>query len=206
MTTVRELGGGTAVVLLDPYNDFASPLGKGWPLIREVANDVGLIANLRRVLAEARRRDIPVVYAPHKRHRRGDWRDVRFPTPNQFLGRFLPFFAEGRYGGRFRKDLAPAPKDLVATEHAVSSGFGGTDLDELLRSVGAERLVVCGLLTNTCVEATVRQAVDLGYHVTVLADGVAAWGHEDHAAGLEQSLPQVAHSIVTTDEFVAALA
>jgi nicotinamidase-related amidase len=195
----------TAVLVIDPYNDFTSPLGKGWPLIRAVAKEVRLIANLKRVLAEARRRGIPVVYAPHSRYRRGKGRDVKWPNPSQFLVRLSKFFTDGRYGGRFRTDLAPAPGEFVASEHAISSGFGGTDLDQHLRSIGAEHLVVCGLLTNTCVESTVRHAVDLGYMVTVLNDGVAAWSHEDHAAALDGSLRKIAHSVDKTEAWIGSL-
>ena len=195
----------TAVLVIDPYNDFTSPLGKGWPLIRSVVKEVHLIDNLKRVLAEARRREIPVVYAPHSRYRRGKGRDVKWPNPSQFLVRLSRFFADGSYGGRLRSDLEPAPGEFVASAHAISSGFGGTDLDEHLRSIGAEHLVVCGLLTNTCIESTVRQAVDLGYAVTVLNDGVAAWSHQDHAAALAGSLREVAHNLDTTEAWVGSL-
>ena len=195
----------TAVLVIDPYNDFIAPLGKGWPLIRAVAKEVRLIDNLKRVLADARRREIPVVYAPHSRYRPGKGRDVKWPNPSQFSVRLLHFFADGSYGGRFRGDLAPAPGEFVASEHAISSGFGGTDLDEHLRSIGAEHLVVCGLLTNTCIESTVRQAVDLGYAVTVLNDGVAAWSHEDHAAALDGSLREIAHSVDKTEAWIGSL-
>jgi nicotinamidase-related amidase len=51
----------------------------------------------------------------------------------------------------------------------------------------------------------VRQAVDLGYAVTVLNDGVAAWSHEDHAAALDGSLREVAHNLVTTETWVGSL-
>lgn len=201
----RAARNNVAVVVVDPYNDFTSPLGKGWPLIREVARDVGLIDNLRNALAAARRADVPVVYAPHRRHRPRDRTAVRWPSPSQILAGPTRFFADGRCGGRFRHDLAPLPGEFVASEHAVSSGFGGTDLHDHLRSISARHLVVCGLLTNTCVESTVRHAVDLGYEVTVLKDGVAAWSREDHAAALDGSLRQVAHAVVSTASFSASL-
>jgi len=72
----------TVVVVIDPYNDFTSRFGKGWLLIREVAHEVRLIDNLKLVLAEARRRNIPVVYARHARYRRGSGRRVPFPNPS----------------------------------------------------------------------------------------------------------------------------
>jgi ureidoacrylate peracid hydrolase len=206
----RETGGritregNTVVVVIDPYNDFISRFGKGWPLIREVANEVGLIDHLRQVLAHARKLKLPVVYAPHTRHRRRADPQVPFLNPSQYLARKTRFFADGRHGGRVRADLAPTPDEFVASEHRVSSAFAGTNLDAHLRSIDATHLVVCGLLTNTCVESTARQAVDLGYHVTVISDGVAAWSHEDHAAALAGSLPHIAHAILSTDVFLAS--
>jgi len=196
---------GTALLVIDPYNDFTSRLGKGWPLIREVANEVRLIDNIKFALGEARRRHIPVVYAPHSRYRRRTLAATRWPNPSQYLARLTRFFADGRRGGRFRADLAPQPGEFVASEHPVSSGFTDTNLDAHLRSIGATHLIMCGLLTNTCIESTARAAVDLGYQVTVLDDAVAAWSHQDHAAALCGSLRHVAHEIISTKSFVTAL-
>jgi nicotinamidase-related amidase len=193
----------TALIVIDPYNDFTSRRGKGRPLVRKVATEVGLIRHLHQAIDAARRSGIPVVYAPHHRYRRGFQDPIRYPNPSQYLSRLTHFFADGRYGGRFRAELAPAPGDFVAIEHHVSSGFAGTDLDAHLRSIGVTDLMVCGLLTNTCVESTVRQAVDLDYRVTVLADAVAAWSPEDHRAALDGSFLKVAHRVIATEKFIS---
>lgn len=189
----------SALVVVDPLNDFVSRRGKGWPMIREVAREVDLVANLRTAIGTARARRMPVVYAPHRRGTEGN--KYRYPTPNQDLARLARFF-EG-YGGRFASELAPASWDFVASVHDVSSGFGGTDLDAHLRSVGVNQIVVCGLLTNTCVESTARQGVDLGYRVSVLSDAVAAWTRADHAAAVNGSLPLVVDSVLSTAEFTS---
>lgn len=189
----------SALVVVDPLNDFLSRFGKGWPMLRQVAGEVGLVDNLRSAIAAARARDMPVVYAPHRRG--GERRKYQHPTPNQDLVRLTRFF-DG-FGGRFHAELAPIAGDFIASPHEVSSGFGGTDLDAHLRSVGVDRIVVCGLLTNTCIESTVRQGVDLGYHVSVLTDAVATWTHADHAAAVQGSLPLVAHATLTTAEFTS---
>ena len=191
----------TALIVIDPYNDFVSRLGKAWPLVRKVATEVGLVDHMRAAIAGARSNGIPVVYAPHQRYRRAAARP-RFPNPSQYLSRLTHSFADGGYGGRFRSDLAPEAGEFIAAEHHISSGFTGTDLDAHLRSIGATHLVICGLLTNTCVESTVRHAVDLGYHVTVLADAVASWGPQDHCAGIT-SLQRIAHSVRTTQSFLS---
>ncbi|WP_018161642.1 cysteine hydrolase family protein [Smaragdicoccus niigatensis] len=189
----------SALVVVDPLNDFVSRRGKGWPMLRYMANDVGLIPNMRAAITAARDRGMPVVYAPHRGG--GERRTYRYPTPNQDVIRLIRFF-DG-FGGRFHPELAPAAGDFVASLHEVSSGFGGTDLDAHLRSVGIEEIVICGLLTNTCVESTARHGVDLGYHVTVLTDAVAAWTPADHDASVNGSLRHVVHKLMTTTEFVS---
>lgn len=191
----------SALLVVDPYNDFVSRRGKGWPLAREVAKSVGLLDNLQRAIAAARESGMPVAYAPHYRYRRHDPAVYEHPTPNQRMARLAQFFADNGYGGKFHRDLAPLAGDFIATEHHVSSAFGGSDLDAHLRGAGIDSIVVCGLLTNTCIESTVRQGVDLGYHVTVLTDAVAAWTPTDHAAALEGSLRHVAHRLQMTADF-----
>ena len=194
----------TAVVVIDPLNDFVSRRGKGWLLLRPVALRVDLIANLRRVLTATRRSGVLVVYAPHHRYHPNE-NQPRFPNPSQFLGRRNRFFHAGRHGGEFHSALAPEAAEFVACEHPVSSAFGGTDLDPHLHGAGITHIVICGLLTNTCVESTVRQGVDLGYHVTVLRDAVASWSHRDHDAAIEGTLPLVAHQLMTVAEFERAI-
>jgi nicotinamidase-related amidase len=50
----------------------------------------------------------------------------------------------------------------------------GTDLEQRLRSSAIDHLVVAGMMTSMCVDATVRAAVDLGFAVTVIGDACAA--------------------------------
>ena len=63
----------------------------------------------------------------------------------------------------------------MALEHWCSGGFANTDLDLQLKTHGVHKLIVIGLIATTCVEATVRFAVELGYEVAGL---VGAWRFE----------------------------
>jgi nicotinamidase-related amidase len=65
------------------------------------------------------------------------------------------------------------------------SGFVGTDLDQRLRDMGVDTLVVAGLTTECCVDSTVRDAFDLDYHVFVAADACAAYEADIHEASLK---------------------
>jgi nicotinamidase-related amidase len=62
-----------------------------------------------------------------------------------------------------------------------------------------------GLLANTCIEATGRFGMELGFHVTLVRDGTAARSHEAYHAALNIDAPTYAHEILTTAELVAAM-
>jgi nicotinamidase-related amidase len=59
-------------------------------------------------------------------------------------------------------------------QKAQPNGFLGTGLEDELRSRDIDELVVAGMMSSMCVDATVRAAVDLGFNTTVVHDGCAA--------------------------------
>jgi nicotinamidase-related amidase len=69
--------------------------------------------------------------------------------------------------------VAPADGEPVVVKD-VPNAFLGTDLEQRLRSEGIDELVIAGMMTSMCVDATVRAAVDLGFEVTVVGDACAA--------------------------------
>jgi len=71
----------TALLLVDPYNDFLSEGGKIWPAIKEIATEVDLLNNLRVITAAIRDADIPVFYVPHRRWQPGDYENWDHPNP-----------------------------------------------------------------------------------------------------------------------------
>jgi len=67
------------------------------------------------------------------------------------------------------------------------------------------QLIVIGLIAHTCVEATVRFAVELGYEVTVVKDATADYSDEMMRAALDINIPNYASSLVTTEHIVASI-
>ena len=57
----------TALLFVDPYNDFLAPEGKLWPMVAEVATSVGLHGNLKKVMSAVRSAEMQVVIVPHHR-------------------------------------------------------------------------------------------------------------------------------------------
>src|ERR1700758_4978334 len=193
----------TAVVLVDPYNDFFSRIGRAWPMTRDVALANHVVSNIHTLLWACRSAGLHVAYAPHYRHRRGGLSHRKHPAPSHLLVSKLGMFSARGRGGRFHPQLAPAPGDTIASEHETSCGFTGTDLDERLHEQGIEDVVLAGALSNTCVEATGRTASDLRYRVTFLSDAVTAQTWRDHRAALV-NYPLLGRSL-TVSEFISAI-
>jgi ureidoacrylate peracid hydrolase len=196
----------TALLVIDPYNDFISEGGKVWGRIRAVAEANGCVANMLRVLDAARKAKFRVFYAMHRRYRPGDYEDWKYIAPIQRAAWRAKTFQYGTWGGEFRREFVPQPGEIVVQEHWCSSGFANTDLDLRLKQNGIHKLIVIGLIAHTCVEATVRFAAELGYEVTVVKDATADYSDEEMHAALEVNLPNYASAIVTTKEAVEAIA
>jgi nicotinamidase-related amidase len=99
--------------------------------------------------------------------------------------------------------LAPQDGEPVIVKRRVSA-FSGSDLDVLLRAAGADTLVLAGLATSGVVLSTLRQAADLDYRLTVLADACADRDEEVHSVLTEKVFPRQA-LVTTTDDWIASL-
>lgn len=197
--------GDTGLLLVDPYNDFLSPGGKLYEVARAVIESVGTVDHMRSVLRTAREAGIRVFYVPHHRALPSDFSGWRHASPYLLAGHQAQVFAEGSWGGEWHPDFVPKEGDVIAREHWSGSGFANTDLDLHLRRHGIERVIVIGLLANTCIETTAKYAAELGYHVTLVRDATAAFKPEAMHAAHAINGPTYAHEIVTAAAVVAAL-
>ena len=71
----------TALLVVDPYNDFISEGGKIWPRIKAVAEANNCVAHMLEVLNAARRAKLRVFYAVHRRYRPGDYETWKYVAP-----------------------------------------------------------------------------------------------------------------------------
>lgn len=195
----------TALLFVDPYNDFLSEGGKVYPHVKAVADEVGLLDNLRVVNRAVRAAGIQVAIVPHRRWEPGDYEDWDHPNPTHLAIMKRHSFARGEWGGEWHPDFAPQSGDIVAHEHWSQSGFANTDLDMRLKQKGITHVILVGLLANTCIESTGRFAMELGYHVTLVRDATAAFKPEMMHAAHELNGPTFAHAILTTAELIVAL-
>jgi ureidoacrylate peracid hydrolase len=195
----------TALLVVDPYNDFISEGGKLWDRIRAVAETNDCVPHMLQVLNAARKAKLQVFYALHHRYRPGDYETWKYIAPIQKAAWAHKSFEYGTWGGEIRPEFEPEPGEIVATEHWCSSGFANTDLDLQLKNHGIHQLIVIGLIAHTCIEATVRFAAELGYEVTVVKDATADYSDEEMHAALDINIPSYAGGVVSTDEIVASI-
>ncbi|MGE3293961.1 MAG: isochorismatase family cysteine hydrolase [Geminicoccaceae bacterium] len=90
---------------------------------------------------------------------------------------------KGSWDARPIDEIAPLEDEIVIPKTS-SSVFVSTNIDYVLRNLGVRQLVVCGLLTDQCVESAVRDACDLGYLVTLVTDASATYTPDRHSASL----------------------
>jgi ureidoacrylate peracid hydrolase len=195
----------TALLVIDPYNDFISEGGKVWDRLRAIAAANNCVSHMLQVLNAARKVELRVFYALHHRYRPGDYETWKYIAPIQKAAWSHKTFEHSTWGGEIRPEFAPRPGEIVAQEHWCSSGFANTDLDLLLKRHGIHKLIVIGLIAHTCVEATVRFAAELGYEVTVVKDATASYSDEHMHAALDINIPNYASAILTTNEVIDLL-
>ncbi len=195
----------TGLLLVDPYNDFFAEEGKLWPFAKEVAESVNMLSNLRTIMETVRKAGIQVFFVPHHRWEPADYMKWKHANPSQLAAARRQSFAKDSWGGTFHDDFQPQEGDVVVKEHWAQSGFANTDLDHQLKEHGIEKIILVGMLANTCIESTGRFGMELGYHVTLVKDATAAFSHEAMNAAHHINGPTFAHAIFTTTELIAAL-
>ena len=159
----------TALIIIDMLEDFLAP---GAPL--EVPAGREIVPAIGRRLDEARSRGTPVVYVC----------DAHAPDDKEFSV-WPPHAIPGTPGARVVNALAPREGERVVTKTSYS-GFYNTELDEVLRGLDVNHLVITGVVTNICILYTAADALMRGYRVTVPPDCVAGLNEEDHAFALRQ--------------------
>jgi ureidoacrylate peracid hydrolase len=100
-------------------------------------------------------------------------------------------------------EVAPVDGEIVINK-TTTSAFMGSHIDRVLRNLGSETLIVCGVLTSGCVESTVRDAADSGYRVIVPEDATAALSEQAHVNSVNAMQPVFA-TVTSTDLLLGRL-
>ena len=114
-------------------------------------------------------------------------------------------FDDGTWQGEVRAEFRPASGQVIAHERCCSSGFANADPDQQFKVPGIHRLLIIGVIANTCIKATAHSGGELGHDVTLVRDATASYLADEMHAGLNINLPNYANAIVTTTEIIEAI-
>jgi nicotinamidase-related amidase len=157
--------------------------------------DPGHLPRLSEAIRAARTAGIPVIYVVVGF--RPGYPEIS--TRNKMFG---PLARSGIVGSdeaiQIHPEVAPEPGDIVVTKRRVSA-FAGSDLDIVLRAGDIDHLVLTGIATSGVVLSTVRQAADLDFGLTVLADGCLDADPEVHRVLTEKVFPHQADVTTVAD-------
>ncbi len=106
---------------------------------------------------------------------------------------------------QFHPELVAQEGDIIAQNHWTGSGFANTDLDFLLKQHGIDHIVLAGMRANTCIDSTARYGVELGYHVTLIKDGIGSFTWEEIKATVETNFPNYGHCLLSTADFIKSI-
>jgi nicotinamidase-related amidase len=154
---------------------------------------------LARAVTAARSAGMPVVYVVV------GFRPGHPETKSSPMFSALPegAFTDNDPGAAIHPDVAPRPDESIVTKKRVSA-FAGSDLDLVLRGGAIDHLILTGLATSGVVLSTLRQAADLDYRLTVLADGCGDADPEVHRVLTEKVFPRQA-DVTTVDAWISDL-
>lgn len=181
-----------ALIIIDMQNDFVLP---GAPLC--VAGAYATLPCIKRLLDIFRERRWPVFHVV--REYRADGSDIEFIRLHDFLNK-KRYAVPGTKGCEIVESLAPVEGEYRLIKNRFS-GFMNTELDFMLRRVGASRLVICGTQYPNCIRATIFDAIAYGYPVVNITDATSAQTPQIANANIVD-LKNVGVDCVTLDEFM----
>jgi len=146
----------TAVVVIDMINDFVTGVFKSDRAAK-------IIPNIKTLLDFARKQRVPVVYAT----------DAHLSNIDPEFDVWGSHAVAGTWGAEIVKELKPHKGDFRVLKRKYSA-FQGTDLDQLLRELKVDIVVLTGVVTDICIQHTAADAFFRGYKVIVPQDCVEA--------------------------------
>jgi nicotinamidase-related amidase len=207
----------TAVLIIDPQNDFLSEKGVTWKLVGDSVKENNTIENIERLFKAAKKNGFEVFISPHYYYPTDhSWKfegtlekamheikmfersgalslDGFAGSGADWLERYKPFIEDG--------------KTIVVGPHKVY----GPENNDLILQLGKRcirKVLVGGMSANLCVEAHMRELIERGFEVAVVKDATAGARHPELGDGYKAALVNfgyIANAVMSTDEVVKAM-
>jgi ureidoacrylate peracid hydrolase len=192
----------TAILLVDFQNNFVSPDGAWYGKFAEHFAKTRMLERTVDLVKNSRAKGVLIVHITEGYTQ--DYRELDPTNPGGFhrgqIGRGA--WKIGSKEAAYYAPLKPGPedRDLFLPPRSQASGFGGTGLNEILRSKGIKNVAVAGFTSDVCVYATVLSAYDLGFHVYALREGMVGF-FDTMADQMINSVYPMWSQVVGHDEF-----
>jgi len=174
----------TAILVIDMINDFVTGVFNN-----ERATKI--VPNIKRLLEFARKQKIPIIYAT----------DAHLPNVDPEFNVWGPHAVKGTWGAEIIEELKSEKNDFRVLKRKYSA-FQGTDLDQLLRELKIDTLILTGVVTDICIQHTVADAFFRGYRTIVPQDCVEAVDTPTQNAALKYLRKAYGCEITTTNELM----
>jgi len=204
----------TALVVIDPQNDFLSEKGATWELVGDSVKENGTIENIEQLFKTAKDNNYQVFISPHYYYPSDhNWNfggtiEKVMHEINMF-DRKSALSLEGFQGSgadwleQFKPYIEDG-KTIIASPHKVY-GPENNDLVLQLRKRGINKVILGGMSANLCVEAHLRELLEQGFEVAVIKDATAGARHPELGDGYEAAIINfgyMANAVLSTAEVV----
>jgi len=177
----------TALILIDIQNDYF-PKGR-----MELSSPIKAAKNAAKILERFRQDNDNIFHVQHISLQEG-----------------ATFFLPNTEGAKINEAVLPSDQETIIIKHRPNSFFN-TELESKLKESAVSKLVICGMMTHMCIDATVRAAKDLGFECILIEDACATRDlvYQDKVVPAEQvhyafvsALNGIYAKVVSTDEFL----
>ena len=175
-----------AVIVVDVLNDFVEGL-VGSP------HAITVIEPCQKLIAAARGLNVPVIYT----------NDAHVEEDDE-LAIWGPHAMKGSQGAQIYDAVAPQGGDIVIEKHNYS-GFFKTELDDTLKELGVDSLVVVGLYSNICCRLTCIDAFQHGYKVTIAREAMTSFDESAYESDLEYLKTVAGAEAISVDEAITLI-
>jgi nicotinamidase-related amidase len=204
----------TALLVIDPQNDFLSEQGVTWGLVGDSVKENKTIENIERLFKTAKELDYDVFISPHYYYPSDHgWKfegtiEMIMHQINMF-DRKSALSLEGFKGSgadwleRYKPYIEDG-KTIVVSPHKIY-GPENNDTALQLRKRGIDKVILAGMSANLCVEAHLRELIEQGFEVAVVKDATAGARHPELGDGYEAAMTNfgyIANEVVSTEEIV----
>ena len=193
----------TALLIIDPQNDFLSEGGAVWDLVGSEVQKYNVVEKLKQLIQSAKKVGIPTFYSPHyySENEYQTWNHLNFVDKIMFERKM---FNKGTWGADFHSELQPDENTFVFSPHKGLSNFVTGDINTQLRQRDIKTLIIAGMSANLCVDSHVRDAAEYAFNVITVKDATAGAG-ESATLAAHTNFGFLSDEVVTTAEIVDRL-